>query len=59
MTCEAALTDLARRIEDKDLEDAIQPPADGQGITVEVSARWTHETLAEVVRRGAILRRGP
>ena len=48
---EAALTDLTGRIEDKDLEDAIQPPHAGEGITVEVFARWTHETLADVVRK--------
>ena len=48
---EAALADLAGRIEDKDLEDAIQPPGAGMGITVEVFARWAHETLAAVVRR--------
>lgn len=47
---EEALTDLTGRIEDKDLEDAIQPP-DGQGVTVEAFARWTHDTLAGVVRR--------
>jgi 6-pyruvoyltetrahydropterin/6-carboxytetrahydropterin synthase len=48
---EAALTDLTAQIENKDLEDAIQPPHDGEGITVEVFARWTHETLAGVVRK--------
>lgn len=47
---EAELASLAARIEDKDLEDAIQPP-DGQGVTVEMFARWTHETLAGPVRR--------
>jgi len=47
---EAALTDLVARIEDKDLEDAIQP-SDGGAVTVEVFARWAYETLAEVVRR--------
>ena len=46
----AALANLTARIENKDLEDAIQPPRDGEGITVEVFARWTHETLADVVR---------
>jgi 6-pyruvoyltetrahydropterin/6-carboxytetrahydropterin synthase len=48
---EAALANLAGRIEDKDLEDAIEPPDDGKGITVEVFARWAHETLADVVRQ--------
>ncbi|MBV9093745.1 MAG: 6-carboxytetrahydropterin synthase [Streptosporangiaceae bacterium] len=47
---EAALADLAGRIEGKDLEDAIQPSG-AEGITVEVFARWAHETLADVVRR--------
>jgi 6-pyruvoyltetrahydropterin/6-carboxytetrahydropterin synthase len=47
---EAALADLTGRIEGKDLEDAIQPP-DGDGITVEIFARWAHQTLAGVVRQ--------
>ena len=47
---EEALTDLVARIEGKDLEDAIQPP-DGGAVTVEVFARWAHETLAKVVCR--------
>jgi 6-pyruvoyltetrahydropterin/6-carboxytetrahydropterin synthase len=47
---EAALGDLTARIEDSDLEDAIQPP-DTEAVTVEVFARWAHETLAEAVRR--------
>jgi 6-pyruvoyl-tetrahydropterin synthase len=47
---EEALTDLAARIEGKDLEDAIQP-ADGSGVTVEVFARWAHDTLADAVRQ--------
>lgn len=46
---EQALTDLVARIEDKDLEDVIQP--DGGAVTVEVFARWSHETLAAVVRQ--------
>jgi 6-pyruvoyltetrahydropterin/6-carboxytetrahydropterin synthase len=45
-----ALADLTGRIEGKDLEDAIQPPA-GQGVTVEVFARWAHATLAGAVRQ--------
>jgi 6-pyruvoyl-tetrahydropterin synthase len=48
---EAALADLAGRIEGKDLEDAIAPPRDGEGITVEVFARWVHDTLSGVVRQ--------
>ena len=47
---EEALTDLVARIEGKDLEDAIQP-ADGSGVTVEVFARWAHDTLADAVRQ--------
>jgi 6-pyruvoyl-tetrahydropterin synthase len=47
---EGALSDLAARIEGKDLEDAIQPP-EGEGVTVEAFARWAHATLADVVRR--------
>jgi 6-pyruvoyl-tetrahydropterin synthase len=47
---EAALGDLTARIEDKDLEDAIQPPG-AEAITVEVFARWAHETLASAVRQ--------
>jgi 6-pyruvoyltetrahydropterin/6-carboxytetrahydropterin synthase len=47
---EEALDDLTARIEDKDLEDAIQPPG-GQAVTVEVFARWASETLAGVVRK--------
>lgn len=47
---ETALADLAGRIEGKDLEDAIKPH-DAEAVTVEVFARWAHETLAEVVQR--------
>ena len=47
---EEALADLTGRIEGKDLEDAIQPP-DGEGVTVEMFARWTFDTLAGVVRQ--------
>lgn len=46
----SALAELAARIEDKDLEDAIQPPAAG-AVTVEVFARWAHDELAGAVRR--------
>src|SRR5690348_2984378 len=45
-----ALSELAARIEGKDLEDAIQPP-DGEGVTVEAFARWAHATLADPVRQ--------
>jgi 6-pyruvoyl-tetrahydropterin synthase len=47
---EEALGGLTARIEDKDLEDVIQPPG-GQPVTVEVFARWAHQTLAEAVRK--------
>jgi 6-pyruvoyltetrahydropterin/6-carboxytetrahydropterin synthase len=47
---EDALGGLTARIEDQDLEDAIQPP-DSKGVTVEVFARWAFETLADVVRQ--------
>jgi 6-pyruvoyltetrahydropterin/6-carboxytetrahydropterin synthase len=47
---EEALADLTGRIEGKDLEDAIQPPG-GEGVTVEMFARWTFGTLAGVVRQ--------
>jgi 6-pyruvoyltetrahydropterin/6-carboxytetrahydropterin synthase len=45
---EAALTDVLSRVEGKDLE-MIRP--DGvEAVTVEVFARWVHQTLAEPVR---------
>ena len=47
---EEALADLIAQIEGKDLEDVIQPPG-AQPVTVEVFARWAHETLADVVRK--------
>lgn len=47
---EEALAGLIARIEGKDLEDAIHPP-ETTGVTVEVFARWAHETLADVVRK--------
>jgi 6-pyruvoyl-tetrahydropterin synthase len=47
---EEALAGLTARIEGEDLEDVIQPPG-GQPVTVEVFARWVHETLADVVRK--------
>ena len=45
-----ALAGLTARIDGKDLEDAIQP-AGGQPVTVEVFARWAHETLADVAAK--------
>jgi 6-pyruvoyltetrahydropterin/6-carboxytetrahydropterin synthase len=47
---EEALADLTARIEGKNLEDVIQP-ADVEAVTVEVFARWTYQTLADVVRQ--------
>jgi 6-pyruvoyl-tetrahydropterin synthase len=47
---ESALAGLTMRIEGKDLEDAIEPP-DAEAVTVEVFARWTFDTLADVVQR--------
>ncbi len=47
---EGALAELTARIKDRDLEDVIQPPG-GQPVTVEVFARWAHDTLADVVRK--------
>lgn len=47
---EEALAGLTGRIEGNDLEDVIQPPG-GQPVTVEVFARWAHQTLADVVRK--------
>ena len=45
---EAAMTEVLARIEGRDLE-LIRP--DGvEAVTVEVFARWVHETLAEPVR---------
>jgi 6-pyruvoyl-tetrahydropterin synthase len=47
---EDALAGLTGRIDGKDLEEVIQPPG-AQPVTVEVFARWAHETLADVVRK--------
>jgi 6-pyruvoyltetrahydropterin/6-carboxytetrahydropterin synthase len=47
---EETLADLTARIEGKNLEDVIQP-ADVEAVTVEVFARWTYQTLADVVRQ--------
>jgi 6-pyruvoyltetrahydropterin/6-carboxytetrahydropterin synthase len=44
---EAALTGLTDRIEGRNLEE-IQP-AGAQAVTVEVFARWVHDSLAPVV----------
>jgi 6-pyruvoyltetrahydropterin/6-carboxytetrahydropterin synthase len=45
---EAALADVLGRVEGEDLE-VIRPDA-VEAVTVEVFARWVHETLAEPIR---------
>jgi 6-pyruvoyltetrahydropterin/6-carboxytetrahydropterin synthase len=45
----AALQEIAARIDGKDLE-AIRPPA-AESVTVEVLARWTHESLVPTLRQ--------
>jgi 6-pyruvoyltetrahydropterin/6-carboxytetrahydropterin synthase len=45
----AALQAVAARIDGKDLEE-IRPPA-AESVTVEVLARWTHETLVPALRQ--------
>lgn len=46
---DAALRDMLDRIEDRDLE-MIRPP-EAAAVTVEVLARWAHDTLAETARK--------
>jgi 6-pyruvoyltetrahydropterin/6-carboxytetrahydropterin synthase len=46
---EAALGAMLARIEDQDLE-MIRPP-EAAAVTVEVLARWAHDTLADTVRK--------
>ncbi len=45
---EAALGDAVGALEGKDLE-LIRPP-DAEAVTVEILARWFHETLADAIR---------
>jgi 6-pyruvoyl-tetrahydropterin synthase len=45
----AALQAIAARIDGKDLEE-IRPPA-AESVTVEVLARWTHESLIPTLRQ--------
>jgi 6-pyruvoyltetrahydropterin/6-carboxytetrahydropterin synthase len=45
----AALQAIAARIDGKDLEE-IRPPA-AESVTVEVLARWTHESLVPALRQ--------
>src|SRR6201989_1939502 len=45
---EAALTELTGRVDGRSLEEI--RPAEAEAVTVEVFARWVHDTLAPVVR---------
>ena len=47
---EAALTGLTGRIEGRNLEEI--RPADAEAVTVEVFARWVHDTLSPAVAGG-------
>ena len=44
---EAALTELTSRVEGRNLEEI--RPAGAEAVTVEVFARWVHDTLSPVV----------
>jgi 6-pyruvoyltetrahydropterin/6-carboxytetrahydropterin synthase len=44
---EAALTELTRRIEGRNLEEI--RPAGAEAVTVEVFARWVHDTLSAAI----------
>ena len=44
---EAAMTELAGRIDGRNLEEI--RPASAEAVTVEVFARWVHDTLASAV----------
>ena len=44
---EAALTELTSRVDGRNLEEI--RPAEAEAVTVEVFARWVHDTLAPVV----------
>jgi 6-pyruvoyltetrahydropterin/6-carboxytetrahydropterin synthase len=44
---EAALTELTSQVEDRNLE--VIRPAEAEAVTVEVFARWAHDSLAPVV----------
>ena len=46
---EAALTELTSRVEGRNLEEI--RPAEAEAVTVEVFARWVHDTLSPVVAR--------
>jgi 6-pyruvoyltetrahydropterin/6-carboxytetrahydropterin synthase len=44
------LDEVLGRLEGRDLDEI--RPADADGVTVEILARWLHGSLADVVRRG-------
>ena len=44
---EAALIELTSKVEDRNLEEI--RPAEAEAVTVEVFARWVHDTLSPVV----------
>ena len=44
---EAALTELTSRVEDRNLEEI--RPAEAEAVTVEVFARWVHDSLSPAV----------
>jgi len=46
----AGLDEVLGRLEGRDLDRIL--PADADGVTVELLARWLHDSLAEAVRRG-------
>ncbi|HEY5358499.1 MAG TPA: 6-carboxytetrahydropterin synthase [Streptosporangiaceae bacterium] len=46
---EAAMTELAGRIDGRNLEEI--RPAEAEAVTVEVLARWVHDTLSPVITR--------
>src|SRR5258708_36751168 len=45
---EAALTELTNRVDGRNLEEI--RPAEAEAVTVEVFARWVHDTLSPTVR---------
>jgi 6-pyruvoyltetrahydropterin/6-carboxytetrahydropterin synthase len=47
---EAAITELTGRIEGRNLEEI--RPASAEAVTVEVFARWVHDTLSPAVAKG-------
>lgn len=46
---EAAMTELVGRIDGRNLEEI--RPAEAEAVTVEVLARWVHDTLSPVITR--------